>query len=244
MSRWKKARSALPLRQASAGGTIRPMVTPEVRKRWLAAAVGREDGLESAREELGNLFMLMADLRSPTGCPWDREQSLASLRQYVREEADEVCEAIDAVLEYERELRAQAGLPPASPEPPGSEDKARTKDKGLSIAHHPHREDFDPAASAAGAPMPDALPEKQRAELENLYADLRKEMGDLLLQAFFLGDILHGMERGGVQDAAAAIVRKLIHRHPHVYSDTDAKDSAQVLKNWDKIKQAERRQGL
>ena len=38
----------------------------------------------------------MARLRGPDGCPWDREQSLASLRPYVLEETYEVLEAIDA----------------------------------------------------------------------------------------------------------------------------------------------------
>jgi tetrapyrrole methylase family protein/MazG family protein len=41
------------------------------------------------------LVAIMARLRSDTGCPWDREQSHTSLRQYLLEEAYEVLEAID-----------------------------------------------------------------------------------------------------------------------------------------------------
>lgn len=37
----------------------------------------------------------MRKLRSPEGCPWDREQTLASLRSYVVEETYEVLDAID-----------------------------------------------------------------------------------------------------------------------------------------------------
>ena len=56
----------------------------------------------------GSLFeelaSIMARLRAPDGCPWDREQTLDDLGRYIREEADEVVEAIaegrpDAVRE-------------------------------------------------------------------------------------------------------------------------------------------------
>lgn len=42
------------------------------------------------------LIRLMARLRSPGGCPWDREQTHESIRRYVIEEAFEVAEAIDS----------------------------------------------------------------------------------------------------------------------------------------------------
>jgi MazG family protein len=40
------------------------------------------------------LVAIMARLRAPDGCPWDREQTLEDLGRYIREEADEVVEAI------------------------------------------------------------------------------------------------------------------------------------------------------
>lgn len=43
-----------------------------------------------------HLVAIMARLRSETGCIWDRQQTHASLRQYLIEEAYEVLEAIDA----------------------------------------------------------------------------------------------------------------------------------------------------
>ena len=58
------------------------------------------------------LLELMATLRSPQGCPWDREQTMTSLRPYVIEEAFETVEALDSldtadklsVLELQKEL--------------------------------------------------------------------------------------------------------------------------------------------
>ncbi|MDQ7007726.1 MAG: nucleoside triphosphate pyrophosphohydrolase [Acidobacteriota bacterium] len=45
---------------------------------------------------IGTLLDIMARLRSPGGCPWDREQTPASLRTYLLEEAFETAEAIDS----------------------------------------------------------------------------------------------------------------------------------------------------
>ncbi len=50
---------------------------------------------EQRRHRVQSLVDVMARLRSPGGCPWDREQSYASLKRYVLEEAYEVLEAID-----------------------------------------------------------------------------------------------------------------------------------------------------
>jgi nucleoside triphosphate diphosphatase len=46
--------------------------------------------------DLGRLLDLVARLRAPDGCPWDREQGLADVRAYLLEEAHEVAGAIDA----------------------------------------------------------------------------------------------------------------------------------------------------
>ena len=47
------------------------------------------------KRTLNDLIELMATLRSPNGCPWDREQTHQSLKSYVVEEAYEVLDAID-----------------------------------------------------------------------------------------------------------------------------------------------------
>src|SRR5437763_15478562 len=47
-------------------------------------------------EEFDRLVDIMAVLRSAQGCPWDREQTIDSLKPFVLEETYEVLEAIDA----------------------------------------------------------------------------------------------------------------------------------------------------
>ncbi|HVO21488.1 MAG TPA: nucleoside triphosphate pyrophosphohydrolase [Anaeromyxobacter sp.] len=62
--------------------------------------------MSRAAEAIDKLLALMERLRGPSGCPWDREQTLSSLRPYVLEETYEVLEAIDAgdVSEHREEL--------------------------------------------------------------------------------------------------------------------------------------------
>ncbi|MEZ4472523.1 MAG: nucleoside triphosphate pyrophosphohydrolase [bacterium] len=50
---------------------------------------------DAAGQAFGRLVALMARLRAPDGCPWDRRQSLQSLRAYLIEETYEVLEALD-----------------------------------------------------------------------------------------------------------------------------------------------------
>jgi tetrapyrrole methylase family protein/MazG family protein len=117
------------------------------------------------------LVSVMARLRSPGGCPWDREQTHATLRTYLIEEAYEVLEALDA------------------------------------------RDDHK-------------FPE---------------ELGDLLLQVLFHSQIASEESRFTIVTVIRDIHDKMIRRHPHVFGDKHAKDSAEVLRNWEVIKAEERR---
>lgn len=69
------------------------------------------------------------------------------------------------------------------------------------------------------------------------------ELGDLLLQPVFHAEI--ASERGAfdLDTIARAIGDKLIRRHPHVFGNSEAKNSDQVLQQWDQIKQAEKKKG-
>ncbi len=69
---------------------------------------------------------------------------------------------------------------------------------------------------------------------------LREELGDVLLQVVFHARIEE--EEGGfnINDVANDICVKLIHRHPHIFSDVKVKNSDEVLKNWDAIKSVEK----
>jgi XTP/dITP diphosphohydrolase len=61
-----------------------------------------------ATASLANLVVVMARLRSPDGCPWDREQTHESLKIHLTEESHEVIEAIDRGLTGD-ELREELG---------------------------------------------------------------------------------------------------------------------------------------
>ena len=50
----------------------------------------------AAGEKFQRLVEIMARLRAPDGCPWDREQTFDSIKPYLLEETYEVMEAIDA----------------------------------------------------------------------------------------------------------------------------------------------------
>ncbi len=71
-------------------------------------------------------------------------------------------------------------------------------------------------------------------------ANLREELGDLLLQSVFHSQIAEDEGRFNLDDVARGIVEKLIRRHPHVFGSESAADSAEVLSRWDEIKRAEK----
>lgn len=71
---------------------------------------------------------------------------------------------------------------------------------------------------------------------------LREELGDLLMQVIFHASI--EKDRGGftLDDVSDEAVKKLIHRHPHVFGQVQADTPEEVLANWDAIKRADRGQ--
>lgn len=121
-----------------------------------------------------DLVALMARLRSPDGCPWDREQTYATLAPMLLEEAYEAFEAVEA---------AREGRP----------------------------------------------------------AELRDELGDLLFQIVFYSQVAGERGEFTIDDVTEAIHSKMVRRHPHVFADATADDSAEVLRNWEAIKAEEKR---
>lgn len=71
---------------------------------------------------------------------------------------------------------------------------------------------------------------------------LAEELGDILVQVAFHSDIARCAGHFTIADVVAAINRKLIRRHPHVFADGSASDARQVELNWEQIKAEERRQ--
>jgi tetrapyrrole methylase family protein / MazG family protein len=123
------------------------------------------------KRSFDDLVQLMARLRGPNGCPWDRKQTLPDLKPYVIEESYEVVDAID------------------------QDDRTA----------------------------------------------LNEELGDLMLQAVFIAEITREEGSFDIYDAITAIHDKLVRRHPHVFGDVEAGDAEQVLVNWEKLKQDERK---
>jgi uncharacterized protein YabN with tetrapyrrole methylase and pyrophosphatase domain len=54
-----------------------------------------------SKSAINDLLRVMARLRSPTGCPWDREQSHQTLRRHAIEEVYELIDAIEAGDDHE-----------------------------------------------------------------------------------------------------------------------------------------------
>jgi MazG family protein len=72
--------------------------------------------------------------------------------------------------------------------------------------------------------------------------EFASELGDLLLQITFHSILAEETGAFTISDVIESIHTKMVRRHPHVFGDTKAKDSAAVLKNWEQIKAAERAQ--
>lgn len=109
-------------------------------------------------------------LRQPDGCPWDREQTHASLRKHLLEETYEVYDALEG------------GATPA----------------------------------------------------------LAEELGDLLLQVILHAQLAAEAGVFDLADVQASIARKIVRRHPHVFGDAVANTSADVNRQWERIKAGER----
>ena len=69
---------------------------------------------------------------------------------------------------------------------------------------------------------------------------LREELGDLLLQVMLHSQIASESHRFTLDDVAGEIADKLVRRHPHVFGETRLPDSEAVLKQWDRLKFAEK----
>jgi tetrapyrrole methylase family protein/MazG family protein len=70
---------------------------------------------------------------------------------------------------------------------------------------------------------------------------LREELGDMLLEAVFVAEITREEGSFDIYDSITAIHDKLVRRHPHVFGDVIAGDAEEVLVNWEKLKQEERK---
>ena len=121
-------------------------------------------------KELKELVEVIAKLRAPDGCPWDREQTHKSLKPNMLEEAYEAVDAIDS----------------------------------------------------------------------GDMANLKEELGDVLLQVVLHAQIASEEHAFDIEDVARELKEKLIHRHPHVFGNTKVSSADEVMVNWDKLKKEEK----
>lgn len=125
----------------------------------------------AATDPIAEAIAIMARLRAPDGCPWDREQTFDSIKRHTLEETYEVFDAIE-----------------------------------------------------------------RRA-----WPDLKDELGDLLLQVLFYAQMASEAGHFGIRDVAENLNAKLIRRHPHIFAGAEAADANAVLRNWEQIKQTEKK---
>ena len=71
---------------------------------------------------------------------------------------------------------------------------------------------------------------------ENDWKGVKEELGDLLLHLLFYAKIGTEENKFTLQEVIEGISAKLIHRHPHIYSDVKVADEEEVKRNWEKLK--------
>lgn len=79
---------------------------------------------------------------------------------------------------------------------------------------------------------------------ENNMEELKKELGDILLQVVFHSNIAEEEKNFTLKDVIESETKKLIDRHPHVFADVKVADSEEVKKNWELLKKNEGRKSV
>lgn len=73
----------------------------------------------------------------------------------------------------------------------------------------------------------------------NNFEELKKELGDVLLQVVFHSIMGNEKNEFTMEDVIQTIQQKMIRRHPHVFGDIDADNPEEVSQNWENIKMQE-----
>jgi tetrapyrrole methylase family protein/MazG family protein len=71
-------------------------------------------------------------------------------------------------------------------------------------------------------------------------ANLREELGDVLLQVILHSQIAKDGGIFNIEDVAKDLADKLIHRHPHVFGDAKVNSTKEILDAWDRLKKEEK----
>ena len=76
------------------------------------------------------------------------------------------------------------------------------------------------------------------------WSELPGELGDLLLQVLFYSEMAKEQGTFSIDDVLDRLSKKLVDRHPHVFGDVKADTAAEVKRNWDALKDEERKKRL
>ncbi|MCF6270638.1 MAG: nucleoside triphosphate pyrophosphohydrolase [Melioribacteraceae bacterium] len=79
---------------------------------------------------------------------------------------------------------------------------------------------------------------------EKDYAELKVELGDLLLHIVFHSVIAEDMKNFNIDNVIDSICEKLIRRHPHIFGDISVKNNSDIERNWETIKLKEGRSSV
>jgi len=74
------------------------------------------------------------------------------------------------------------------------------------------------------------------AVLEGDMQEIKKEIGDIMLHLVFYAKIASETGAFDIVDVLNGICEKLIHRHPHIYSDVEVQNEEDVKRNWEQLK--------
>lgn len=67
-------------------------------------------------------------------------------------------------------------------------------------------------------------------------AEIKKELGDVLLHLVFYAKLGSEKESFDIADVINSLNEKLIYRHPHIYGDVEVQNEDEVKENWEKLK--------
>ena len=71
-------------------------------------------------------------------------------------------------------------------------------------------------------------------------AELKKELGDVLMHVVFYALIASEKSEFDVKDVCDAVCEKLMYRHPHIFGDVQVENAEQVAQNWEQLKLKEK----
>lgn len=79
---------------------------------------------------------------------------------------------------------------------------------------------------------------------QNDWKGLKEELGDVLLHIIFYAKIADEQKQFAIGDVIENVCNKLIHRHPHIYSDVIVEDDDDVKRNWENLKLKEGKKSI